>query len=130
MIRDLEKALEEFRNLTDRDDRRCAEMAMRAFDWRMRDFRHTEDASTDVSEPLTANCDAFLTKASQYLESRATGKRVASVVVDHIAAFLVDCDAARGEMTLIDVAEVLGACFAGSLFDLQEACDAIKRQKR
>jgi hypothetical protein len=130
MIQDLETALNEFRTLSDRDDRRCAEMVTGVFDWRMRDLRVKGDASTDASERLTANCDAFLTDASQYLESRANGKRVASVVVNHIAAFLVECDAARGEISPIDVAEVIGACFAGSLFDLQEACDAIRRQER
>jgi hypothetical protein len=130
MIQDLATALDEFRTLSDQDESRCAEMVTGIFDWRMRDLRVKGDGSTDASERLTANCDAFLTAASQYLESRANGKRVASVVVNHIAAFLVECDAARGEMIPIEVAEVIGACFAGSLFDLQEACDAVKRQKR
>src|SRR6516164_8366112 len=119
MIQDLEEALKEFRTLADRHDHRCAEMVTRVFDWRMRDLRDKGDASTDESEQLTTNCDVFLTEASQYLESRANGKRVASVVVNHIAAFLVECDAAREEIILIEVAEVLGACFAKSRFDLQ-----------
>jgi hypothetical protein len=130
MIQDLERALKELRTLADGHDQACAKMLTRVFDWRMRNLREKGDASSDESERLTTNCDRFLTEASRYLESRANGKRVASVVTNHIAAFLVECEPARGEITLIDVAEVLGAGFAGSLFDLQEACDAIKQQKR
>jgi len=129
MIQDLEEALKEFRTLADRHDHRCAEMLTRAFDWRMRGLHEKGDASTDQSELLTTNCDGFLTEASQYLEARANGKRVASVVVDHIAAFLVECEETHGEIPLVEVAKVLGACFAGSRHDLEEACDAIRRQK-
>jgi hypothetical protein len=134
MIRDPQKAIEEFRNLVDAHvrDEQCVKAVTRVFDHRMRALDETSDISLDESEQISTNCDRFLFEVGQYLESKGeAAKRIASAVADHIASFIVECERPYGNGQLVEVARVLGACFCGSsLTELKARCDAVRRREK